>query len=85
MPEDGQYVGVYTDLSQNKYDEKQLDHFKQQAVKQAQELLDHQIRFAQEMANFLGRSTAQNEEMVRQLIEICDFDSAQAEDGGGQQ
>ena len=47
--------------------------------------MDHQIRFAQEMANFLGRSTAQNEEMVRQLIEICDFDSAQAEDGGGQQ
>lgn len=85
LPEDGQYVGVYTDLSQNKYDEKQLDLFKQQAVKQAQELLDHQIRFAQEMANFLGRSTAQNEEMVRQLIEICDFDSAQAEDGGGQQ
>ena len=36
----------------------------------ARELLEHQIRFAQEMAHYLGKSTAQTEELVKQLMGI---------------
>jgi len=30
--------------------------------------LDHQVRFAQEMAHYLGKSTAQSEEIAKRLI-----------------
>jgi len=75
LPDENQYVGIYNDISQIKFDASQLDLIKRQTVQQAKELLDNQIRFSQEMAHFLGRSTAQNEEMVKQLIDLYDFDN----------
>ena len=65
-----QYVGIYTDMSQLKLDSSQLDLIKRQTIQQAKDLLDHQIEFAQEMAHYLGKSTAKNEEMVKQLIDL---------------
>lgn len=72
VPDEKQYVGVYTDISQIKFDASQLDIIKRQTLQQAKELLDHQIRFSQEMAHYLGNSTAQNEEMVKKLIDLYD-------------
>ena len=41
-------------------------------MEQARELLDHQIRFSQEMAHFLGKSTARSEELVTHLMDLYD-------------
>ena len=63
-------MGMYTDISGVKFNTNQFDLIKRQTIEHAQELLDHQIRFSQEMAHYLGKSTAQNEEMLRKLMEL---------------
>jgi iron only hydrogenase large subunit-like protein/uncharacterized Fe-S cluster-containing protein len=70
LRDEGQYVGMYTDISQLKFDEGQVDLLKRQTLAQAKELLDHQIAFSQEMAHYLGQSTARNEEFVRRLMSL---------------
>ncbi|MDR2735174.1 MAG: 4Fe-4S binding protein [Spirochaetota bacterium] len=75
LREEAQYIGIYSDISKIKYDAGQLDTIKSQTVMHAREFLDHQIRFAQEMAHYLGKSTAQSEEIARRLIGLYEEDS----------
>jgi len=53
-----------------RYDENQLDVIKEQTLLHAREFLDHQVRFAQEMAHYLGKSTAKSEEIAKRLISL---------------
>ena len=75
LGDEQQYVGMYTDVSKIKFDGTQIDLIKKNTIDQAKELLDHQIRFSQEMAHYLGKSTARSEELVKQLIELYDEDN----------
>ena len=77
LREEQQYIGIYSDTSKVKFDTAQLDLIKTQTLAHAREFLDHQIRFAQEMGHFLGRSTAQSEEIARKLIDLIDSSEAQ--------
>jgi hypothetical protein len=70
LRDEGQYVGIYSDISKVRFDTRQLDAIKAQTVMHAREFLDHQVRFAQEMAHFLGKSTARSEEIARDLINL---------------
>jgi len=75
LREDAQFVGIYSDISKIKYDAGQLDTIKSQTLMHAREFLDHQIRFAQEMAHYLGKSTAQSEEIAKRLIGLYEEDN----------
>ena len=80
LRDENQYVGTYTDLSRLQFDSRQIDLVRRQTLEQAKQLLDHQISFSQEMADYLGRSTAQNEEFVRRLMSLfADDDSFKGE------
>ncbi|HAF59996.1 MAG TPA: hypothetical protein DCK81_02505 [Clostridiales bacterium UBA9856] len=70
LRDENQYVGVYSDLTKFRFDGDQIDLIKKQTLEQAKELLYHQIRFSQEMAHFLGKSTAQSEEIVNRIMEL---------------
>lgn len=70
LRDEKQYVGMFTDISKVTFDESQVDLLKSQTLSQAQELLDHQIRFSQEMAHFLGRNTAKSEELVKRMVDL---------------
>jgi len=70
LREEGQYVGIYSDISKIKYDSRQLDTIKAQTLLHAREFLEHQVRFAQEMAHYLGKSTAQSEDIAKRLIDL---------------
>ena len=70
LPSEDQFVGMYTDVTKIRFDEKQIDLIKKQTVEQAKELLNHQIRFSQEMAHFLGKSTARSEDLVTRLMDL---------------
>ena len=72
LPSEKQYVGLYTDVTKIKFDDQQLDLIKKQTMDQARELLDHQIKFSQEMAHYLGKSTARSEELVTHLMDLYD-------------
>jgi iron only hydrogenase large subunit-like protein/uncharacterized Fe-S cluster-containing protein len=72
LSDEKQYVGLFTDVTKIRFDDSQIDLIKKQTVEQAKELLDHQIRFSQEMAHFLGKSTARSEELVTRLMDLYD-------------
>ncbi len=72
LPAEKQFVGLYTDVTKIKFDDAQLDLIKKQTMEQARELLDHQIKFSQEMAHYLGKSTARSEELVTHLMDLYD-------------
>ncbi|KPU46010.1 iron hydrogenase 1 [Oxobacter pfennigii] len=70
LPDESQYVGLYTDVTKIKFDDSQIDLIKNQTLEQAKELLDHQIKFSQEMAHYLGKSTARSEELVMRIMDL---------------
>lgn len=67
---ENQYVGIYSDISQVRMDDAQVDLIKQQTLDHVRELLDHQISFSQQLAHFLGKNTAQSEGLVRQITDL---------------
>ncbi len=72
---EAQYVGIYSNITQLKFDSGQIDLIKRQTLEHAKELLDHQIRFSQEMAHFLGKNTAQSEDLVKRITDLFSDDS----------
>ncbi|MDO4552368.1 MAG: [Fe-Fe] hydrogenase large subunit C-terminal domain-containing protein [Bacillota bacterium] len=79
LPEEEQYVGIYTDISNVRFDASQIDILKRQTLEHAKELLAHQIRFSQEMSHYLGRNTAQSEDLVRRITDL--YEENETEDG----
>ena len=55
MRDEGQYVGMFTDISRMKLDEGQMHLIERQLLVNARELLEHQISFSQEMAHQHGQ------------------------------
>ena len=74
LPGERQYVGIYVDITRIQVSERNMNVIRLRTIQQAQELLDHQIRMAQNMASFLGESTAKGEELVERLMSIYEQD-----------
>ena len=70
LRDEKQYVGIYSDVTKVTFDENQVDLIKNQTLEQARELLNHQVNFSQTMAHYLGKSTAQSEELLKRLISL---------------
>lgn len=70
LPGDLEITGIYVDIAERTFDDRQVALIKDESLRHAQGLLAHQIRFSQEMAHFLGKSTAQTEELVKRLMEL---------------
>lgn len=67
-----QVVGIFINITSQEEHVKKLREMKSQTISQAHELLEHQIKMAQQMAQFLGESTAQGEELVRKLMSLSE-------------
>lgn len=72
IPDDNHYIGVFVDITDVQQNEAKLSDLKTETIIQAQELMDHQIEMAQQMAKFLGQNTAKGETLMRNLIKIID-------------
>lgn len=68
MPEERQYVGILVNVTNSRASQEKLDQLRTQTVLQARELLEHQIRMAENLAKFLGESTAKGEDLVEKLM-----------------
>jgi len=66
------------DITRAVASEEQLETLRAETGRKARELLDHQVRMAQEMARFLGASTAQSEELVRNMLLLAEARREQA-------
>ncbi len=71
LPEDRQVVGIFVNITNSRDSQQKLDEMRAQTVRQAQDLLHHQITMAQNIAKFLGESTAHGEKLVENLRRIA--------------
>jgi uncharacterized Fe-S cluster-containing protein len=78
-----QIVGIFVDITKSIIDKKKLDALRTKTIMQAQELLDHQISMAQELAKFLGESTARGEDLVENLIKLTNDEQKSSKDDRG--
>ena len=84
LPEERQYVGIFINITRSLDNERKLDDLRAMTVMQSQELLAHQIAMAQKIAQFLGESTAQGQQLVENLMRLTeDVARKPAEKGSG--
>lgn len=74
LKQEKQIVGVFMNITSQEEQKKKLDEIRAQTIEQAHELLEHQIKMAQNIAMFLGESTARGEELVRKLMNLSEGD-----------
>ncbi|MBP1747720.1 MAG: putative sensor protein [Deltaproteobacteria bacterium] len=74
LTEERQIVGIFINITIQQEHETKLKEIRSQTVEQAHELLEHQIKMAQKIAQFLGESTARGEELVRKLMSLSEGD-----------
>lgn len=70
IPNQEQYVGIFMDVTTFQNSREKLSDIKAETLSKAQELLDHQVGMAQELARFLGEHTAKEEFLLNRLIEL---------------
>ncbi len=69
IPETGQYAAIFVDITDLQLNKEKLTEIKSETIVQAQELMEHQISMAQELARFLGENTARGEVLMNKLID----------------
>jgi hypothetical protein len=72
IKESDQIIGIFDDITESHKSKGELKKIKVDTVIQAQELIDHQISMAQEMAAFLGESVSKGEMLMNKLINSID-------------
>ncbi len=72
LKEERQIVGIFMNITSQEENEKKLKEIRSQTIIQANELLEHQIKMAQNIAQFLGESTARGEELVKKLMTLSE-------------
>ncbi len=75
LPEEKHFVGVFVDITNVHLNEFKLNKIKQETVVQAQELMEHQISMAQQIAKFLGENSAKGEMLMKKLIDVIEEDN----------
>ncbi len=70
LRDEKQYIGIFANISKVRFDSGEMNLIKNQTLENARELLEHQINFSQQMAHYLGKSTAQSEELVKRLMDL---------------
>ncbi|MDR2979272.1 MAG: 4Fe-4S binding protein [Bacteroidales bacterium] len=70
IPDQDQYVGIFMDITDFNQNRERLSDIKSETMQKAQELLDHQITMAQDLARFLGEHTAKEEFLLHRLIDL---------------
>ena len=72
LPDEGNYIGVFVDITDVQKNELRLKEIKRETVMQAQELIEHQILMSQNIAKFLGENTAKGEILMQRLLDVID-------------
>ncbi|MDL2311554.1 hypothetical protein LJC68_01575 [Bacteroidales bacterium OttesenSCG-928-B11] len=70
IPDQDQFVGIFMDITAFSVNRERLSDIKSETMQKAQELLDHQITMAQDLARFLGEHTAKEEYLLNRLIDL---------------
>lgn len=72
LQEENLYIGIFVDITNFRINEEKLKSIKKDTILQANELLEHQVKMAQEFAHSLGESSAKGEMLLEKLINAID-------------
>lgn len=63
-------VGIFTDITQEENNRQELERVKEETITTCQEVIDHQMRIAQEIASLLGETTAETKIGLNKLKKL---------------
>jgi iron only hydrogenase large subunit-like protein/uncharacterized Fe-S cluster-containing protein len=78
-------VGIFVDISAEQRHKEQLDQMKSQTIERAQEVIEKQMKVAQEIAGLLGETTAETKVLLTRLIQLMEEPPSPDERGPGNQ
>lgn len=70
LRDDKQYVGIFVNITNSRVSQEKLSVLRARTVQQAQQLLEHQVEMAQQIARLLGDSAARGEVLVDHLRQL---------------
>jgi len=70
-------VGIYTDVTEEVARRQQLQTAKQETLGKARQVIDKQMRVAQEIAGLLGETTAETKVLLTRLIKLYDEEGSE--------
>lgn len=65
-----QIVGIFVNITGSRQSMEELARLRHKTVEQARDMLEHQVKMAQELARYLGESTARGETLIENLIRL---------------
>ncbi len=71
-------VGIFTDITQAENNRQELERVKAETISTCQEVIDHQMRIAQEIASLLGETTAETKIGLNKLKKLVLSDGGDA-------
>lgn len=82
LREDRHYVGIFVTITPNRASQERLSQLQTRTMQQAQQLLEHQVAMAQQIARLLGDSAAKGELLVENLRQLGREEPQRATPGG---
>jgi iron only hydrogenase large subunit-like protein/uncharacterized Fe-S cluster-containing protein len=74
LGEEGQYVGIFVNITNSRQSQQKLDQLRAETVAQARDLLNQQLDMAETIARCLGESTARGEDLLDKLVRMAEGD-----------
>ncbi len=65
-------IGIFADVTREERQKKELSQMREETFKKAQEVIDKQMRVAQEIAGLLGETTAETKVTLTRLMNLLD-------------
>ncbi len=84
LREERQYVGIFVNVTNSRSSQQKLDRLRSQTIVQARELLEHQLQMAENIARFLGESSARGEDLVEKLMVLAEEEGDTGKGGNRQ-
>lgn len=69
-----QLVGIFVNITGTRQSIEELARLRSKTIQQAREMLEHQVQMAQQMAKYLGESTAHGENIIENLLKLVEND-----------
>lgn len=68
---DNALIGIFANITQTKADENRIAHMREETLANAEQVIEKQMRMAQEIASILGETTSETRVLLRKLTQLA--------------
>jgi uncharacterized Fe-S cluster-containing protein len=79
MPEERMVIGIFSDITSEESHKVELDSIRQEIAEHTQDVINKQMRIAQEIASLLGETTAETKAMLTKLAKVLTSEEPHAQ------